>query len=78
MKKLIRSKYTGKFLSPSTPKSVVNGRLYEYKGAIVRAKKLCNNGLRMVSFHKKLNGFVRDEDLRIVSKDAVTRYLDKA
>lgn len=78
MKHSLRSKTTGRFVPKAKTPTVVNGRLYEYRGAIVRAKKLCNNGLRYVSFHKTLNGFVRDEELRQISTDKVREYLNRA
>lgn len=76
MKHSIRSKVTGQFVPRSTV-NVVNGRLYDYNGVVVRARKLCANGLRMVSYHKKLNGFVRDEELKPIDSKAVARYLSE-
>jgi hypothetical protein len=79
MKHLLRSPRTGRFISRSTATTnIVNGRLYGYKGAIVRARKQTNNGLRLVSFHKKLNGFVRDEELEVVEPSKVREYLARA
>jgi hypothetical protein len=75
----LRSKTTGRFVPrASLSNNIVNGRLYDYKGAIVRARKRCNNGLRYVSFHKKLNGFVPDTDLRPISVAQVRDYLEHA
>ncbi len=77
MKKNMNSNKIGK-TNKSSPANIVNGRLYAYKGVVVRAKKLCNNGLRFVTSHKKLNGFVRDEDLVAISKEQVAEYVDNA
>jgi hypothetical protein len=79
MKHSLRSKTTGRFVSRSnSATNIVNGRLYEYRGAIVRAKRRCNNGLRFVSFHKKLNGFVQDYELKPISVERVRAYLENA
>ena len=77
MRHLKRSKTTGRFV-PKNVTTVVPGRLYSYKGVVVRAKNLCNNGLRFITSHKKLNGFVRDEELTIIDKDRVREYLQNA
>lgn len=74
MKHLKRSKETGRFIPKNIP-NVVPGRLYSYKGVIVRAKRLCNNGLRFVTFHKTLNGFVPDSQLSTISREKVQEYL---
>ena len=60
---------------PVTPVQVVPGRLYDYKGTVVRAKSLCHNGKRHVSFHKQLHGFVEDKDLKIIDRNRVKDYL---
>jgi hypothetical protein len=73
----VRSNTTGRFV-PQKQVNVVPGRLYSYKGVVVRAKKLCSNGLRFVSSHKKLNGFVRDEELRPIDPTTVRSYLENA
>lgn len=78
MKHTLRSKTTGRFVSRKPSAKIVNGRLYEYRGAVVRAKRLCNNGLRFISFHKTLNGFVADSDLKPITKSKVKAYLEKA
>jgi hypothetical protein len=78
MKHTLRSKSTGRFVPRSTAPKIVNGRLYEYRGAVVRARRLCNNGLRYVSFHKTLNGFVRDEELVPIDTTRVRDYLARA
>ena len=54
---------------------IVPGRLYEWRGNIVRAGRPTNNGLRHVRIHNVLNGFVADKELDIVSKNAVKQYL---
>jgi hypothetical protein len=77
MRHLIRSTTTGRFI-PRNQVNIVAGRLYNYKGTVVRAKKKCANGLRLVSFHKKLNGFARDEELSPISKEQVQEYLKEA
>lgn len=59
-------------------KSVVAGRLYYFKGTIVRAGRKTSNDLRHVSFHKSLHGFVRDEELYLVNKNGVEQYLQNA
>jgi hypothetical protein len=77
MKHSIRSTTTGRFVPRSQATNIINGRLYGYRGAVVRAKRRCNNGLRFVSFHKKLNGFVRDEELQVLSREKVAEYLSQ-
>ena len=74
-----RSNVTGKFIPKPTPVvPIVAGRLYSYKGIVVRAKRKCNKNLWLVSSHKKLNGFVRPEELGTIDKQEVKRYLDYA
>lgn len=58
----------------SLPK-IVSGRLYSYRGEIVRAGKLCQNNYRHISIHKTLHGFVKDSDLRKIDKSLVEEYL---
>jgi hypothetical protein len=78
-KHAIRSKLTGRFIPRPAPASnVVNGRLYDYRGATVRAKRKCNNGTRMISFHNSLFGFVKDTELTPISREKVTEYLSYA
>ncbi len=76
----IRGK-NGRFFKPQveTPRacSVVAGRLYDYRGAVVRAGQM-SNGLRLVSFHKRLYGFVQDAELGFIDKQRVDSYLEKA
>lgn len=75
MKHSLRSKLTGRFIPvPKNPK-IVSGRLYGYRGTIVRAGHLCANGKRHVSFHKQLHGFVQDNELNWIPKQQVDKYL---
>jgi hypothetical protein len=63
----------GKFASPTT---VVAGRLYDFRGATVRALQKNNStGTRLVSFHKTLFGYVKDADLQKIGKGKVKNYL---
>jgi hypothetical protein len=59
-------------------KNVVPGRLYYFKGAVVRAGRKTSNDLRHISFHKQLHGFVKDEELFLVNKTGITQYLQNA
>lgn len=61
-----------------TPSVVVAGRLYDYRGSVVRAGRLCANGNRHVSFHKQLHGFVKDSDLKLIDTTKVKQYLSQA
>lgn len=78
----IRNK-DGRFRS-TKPQAVVAGRLYGFRGAVVRAgndRQNANGGgepLRHVSFHKLLHGFVPERELKIVTRDAVSTYLQEA
>lgn len=58
--------------------TVVAGRLYDYRGSVVRAGQLCANGKRHISFHKQLHGFVEDQELRLIDKSRVQEYLTHA
>lgn len=58
--------------------TVVAGRLYDYKGSVVRAGRKCANGKRHVSFHKQMHGFVEDHELKIINKGRVEEYLTHA
>ena len=78
MRHNIRSNKTGQFISKSSSTPIVAGRLYSYKGIVVRAKRKCNDNLWMVSSHKKLNGFVRPEELTTIPKELVHGYLQHA
>lgn len=71
---------SGKF-TPVKPTSIVPGRLYGYKGAVVRAGKdtlRASITRRHVSFHKTLFGYVPETDLVNVSARRVQQYLKKA
>lgn len=66
----------GKFTSPF---QIVAGRLYDYRGATVRAlKKDTVTGARLVSFHKTLFGFVKDAELDKINRRKVETYLASA
>jgi|APCry1669193128_1035447.scaffolds.fasta_scaffold49433_1 hypothetical protein len=66
----------GKFTSPM---KIVSGRLYNYKGATVRALKRDEKaGVRLVSFHKALFGFVQDSELQKIDTRKVNDYLAAA
>lgn len=68
--------YDGKFTSPF---EIVPGRLYNFKGATVRAlKKDIKTDARLVSFHKTLFGFVSDADLKKIPFRKVKNYLAEA
>lgn len=56
-------------------KQVVPGRLYYFKGTVVRAGKKASNNLRHVSVHKVLHGFVNDDELFLINKAGVEQYL---
>lgn len=58
--------------------NIVPGRLYDYRGSVVRAARKCSNGKRHVSFHKQLHGFVDENELRLIGKNKVKSYLRKA
>jgi len=51
------------------------GCLYDLNGVTVRARKMCNNGYRLVSLHNTLFGFIRDSNLRKVTNKKVSSYL---
>ncbi len=83
--KLFRSKATGRFVRASSysrkiikpaGSSIRNGSLYSYRGQTVRALSVCSNGLRLVSSHGVLFGFVSDRDLVKISIADVNNYLD--
>lgn len=83
---LLRSKTTGRFIPRSSSRTttsnnnIVNGRLYLFKpnGIVVRSRRTCSNGLRLVSYHKNLNGFARVVDLAPASREQVREYLANA
>jgi hypothetical protein len=68
----------GRFAKRPVFPTVVAGRLYDYRGSVVRAGRLCANGKRHVSFHKQLHGFVEDRELRFIDKSRVSEYLGNA
>lgn len=80
--KLNRSKITGRFISNAHAKrirslrnkKVVNGRLYAFKGVIVRAGRKVNQ-MRQVTVHKRLTGLVRDKELVRITPKTVKSYL---
>lgn len=86
--RVFRSTANGRFvrINKSRPKaikskrminsSIKNGSLYSFRGQTVRALQICNNGLRLVGFHKSLFGFVKDSELIKIEKPRVTQYLN--
>jgi|TARA_R110000868_G_scaffold20883_2_gene87641 hypothetical protein len=86
-KHLIRSKVTGRFISVaharrlktmrSKSKKVVNGRLYNFKGTVVRALRK-ENDKRLVGVHKRLFGYVNDSELGFITQKTVRQYLKKS
>lgn len=82
----LRSKITGRFIStPPKAKSIqiVSGRLYGFKGAVVRATgatltRVNEPQKRYVTFHKTLAGFVPENELQVVSREEVQKYLTHA
>jgi predicted nucleic acid-binding protein len=57
---------------------VYNGRIYKFKGAMVRALVKTDNGMRVVQTAQKLNGFAHDHELEHVSKKEVNEYVRKS
>ena len=86
-KYLIRSKNTGRFISrtqakrlqtmSAQPREVVSGRLYNFMGATVRAGRKVNQ-MRLVTFHKRLVGYARDNELSLITPKKVVGYLENA
>lgn len=80
--KLNRSKLTGRFISNAHAKrlrtlrnkKVVNGRLYDFKGITVRAGRKVNQ-MRLVTVHKRLAGYVHDNELARITPKTVDGYL---
>jgi len=73
----LRSK-NGRFIPLEQVKpNIVPGRLYDFYGTVVRAGAKMFNGLRKISFHKKLTGEVKDSDLKLISRISVNKYLEK-
>lgn len=58
--------------------TIVAGRLYGYRGTIVRAGQRCTNGKRHISFHKQMHGFVDESELQLINRAAVEDYLSNA
>ena len=54
---------------------VINGRIYKFKGAMVRAIVKTDNGMRVVQTAQKLNGFAHDHELERASKNEVNEYV---
>ena len=59
-------------------KPIVFGGLYKFRGAIIRARRRCNNGLIYISMHKMLHGFAHENELQPISKQEVEEYLKEA
>jgi hypothetical protein len=83
MRHNVRSKVTGRFITRPSVQNIVAGRLYGYRGAVVRAGKdriIGQSGTpqRHVSFHKSLFGFVPEHELQWVDNRSVNQYLQKA
>lgn len=83
MKHNIRSKITGKFVPRPSLESIVAGRLYGYRGAVVRAGRdrmfgSRGDAKRHVSFHKSLFGYVPENELKWVDGEKVNQYLQMA
>lgn len=78
MRHSLRSKTTGRFIR-NTPAQIVAGRLYGYRGTVVRAGHLTtHDGKRYVLHHKDLSGFIPEKDLKLISKEKVKEYLQNA
>jgi hypothetical protein len=79
MKHSLRSPINGKFIPRPQVANIVAGRLYGFKGAVVRAKKdqIFRDGVpqRFVSFHKALIGYVPEAELQVVEPTKVKEYL---
>jgi hypothetical protein len=63
----------GRF-APAPSNKVVSGRLYDFKGSVVRAGQRVGN-MRLVTLHKTLLGFVKDSELKKVPVCKVSKYL---
>lgn len=85
---IYRSRTSGRFVSvgaknrnrrrAKAKSSVKNGRLYSYRGQIVRALQACSNGLRLVGSHGALFGFAKDTELKRIDSKAVKSYLHQS
>ena len=60
-----------------SPRSIKNGSLYCWSKnkVVVRARKMLNNGMVLVSIHDRLFGQLLPEELEIIGKDKVAEYL---
>ena len=70
----------GQFTKPAKAKKkphlvIKNGSLYNWRGVTVRAVCDLNNGLKLVSFHKSLFGFINAGELTKINIDKVKQYL---
>ena len=68
----------GQFVKPAKKKLrlvIKNGSLYNWRGVTVRAVCDLNNGLKLVSFHKSLFGFINAGELTKINIDKVKQYL---
>jgi len=72
--KQIRRAKNGKFVKRV---GIVAGRLYQFRNAVVRAGHI-ENGLRFVSLHHRLFGFVPENELNLIDKNKVNNYLANA
>ena len=72
----VRRAPNGRFASPF---EIVPGRLYNFKGSTVRAlQKDTKTNTRLISVHKTLFGFVRDNELQKIDTRKVKKYLEVA
>ena len=69
--KRIRRAKNGTFVKRNR---VVAGRLYAFRNSVVRAGHI-ENGLRFVSLHDRLFGFVPENELNLIDKNKVNNYL---
>ena len=76
MTKIFYRDNKGRF-SFSPKKNIKNGSLYKWSrnNVVVRARKLLNNGMVLVSIHDRLFGQLLPEELEIIGKDKVAEYL---
>ena len=59
----------------NTQTQIVPGRLYAWKGTVIRAGRLASNNFRHVKVHNLLHGFVPDVELTPITKRIVEAYL---
>ncbi len=55
--------------------NIVPGRLYSWRGNVVRAGRPTSNNLRHCKIHGIFHGFVSDSALELIPKSAVKQYL---